>query len=302
MAAVRGRKRTEDSTPNRARDIQRAFRARRAAHLESLEDRINELEEENNYFRAMLNLPAAQRPQLGKGPTGRGLAKSRSRITVDSYGKMHDTPTPPGSEAPSTPPLECPIPLPSGHHDPYQDDLSTPTAPGSVGTHLNHSFVFPQDKMIDQYGFEHMSRSNSIDLSMGGLPSDFEAVSLDASMDPNHMHPGMFPECAQWAPVGPPPSIAIQSPDLQSASMNRAFSFTQQSAAISTQPRPMQGHHMRPTQGHRRSHTEPQSLGSVIAGFNPGHRPCSSENLVASGSPSPPPLPIRTPYQVPVYQ
>ncbi|KZT42172.1 hypothetical protein SISSUDRAFT_980512, partial [Sistotremastrum suecicum HHB10207 ss-3] len=68
---TRGRRRTEDQTPNRARDVQRAFRARRAAHLESLEERIAELEQENGRLREMCGLPPASRPALGKGPTGR---------------------------------------------------------------------------------------------------------------------------------------------------------------------------------------------------------------------------------------
>lgn len=78
---------------------QRAFRARRAAHLEvctafnfisnivtslfisshlyfqALEQRVAELEEENNTLRVALNLPPANRPPLGKGPTGKDKPK-----------------------------------------------------------------------------------------------------------------------------------------------------------------------------------------------------------------------------------
>lgn len=35
MSSKRGRKRNDNLPPNRARDVQRAFRARRAAHLEA---------------------------------------------------------------------------------------------------------------------------------------------------------------------------------------------------------------------------------------------------------------------------
>ncbi|KAH9936046.1 hypothetical protein B0H21DRAFT_758734 [Amylocystis lapponica] len=76
MSSKRGRKRNDTLPPNRARDVQRAFRARRAAHLEALEHRVAELEEENNYLRTTLNLPPANRPPLGKGPTGKDKPKS----------------------------------------------------------------------------------------------------------------------------------------------------------------------------------------------------------------------------------
>ncbi|KAG6373420.1 hypothetical protein JVT61DRAFT_6569 [Boletus reticuloceps] len=76
MSSKRGRKRNDNLPPNRARDVQRAFRARRAAHLQALELRVSELEEENNHLRAALNLPPASRPALGKGPTGKDKPKS----------------------------------------------------------------------------------------------------------------------------------------------------------------------------------------------------------------------------------
>ncbi|KAF9017130.1 hypothetical protein BDZ89DRAFT_891809, partial [Hymenopellis radicata] len=67
----RGRKRNDNLPPSRARDVQRAFRARRTAHLQALEQRITELEEENNSLRQALNMGQVIRPPLGKGPTGR---------------------------------------------------------------------------------------------------------------------------------------------------------------------------------------------------------------------------------------
>ncbi|TRM59914.1 hypothetical protein BD626DRAFT_145520 [Schizophyllum amplum] len=75
--AKRGRKRNDNLPPNRARDAQRAFRARRAAHLQELEARMTELEEENNALRRALNLPPAYRPPLGSGPTGKNPPKPR---------------------------------------------------------------------------------------------------------------------------------------------------------------------------------------------------------------------------------
>ncbi|THV02845.1 hypothetical protein K435DRAFT_962814 [Dendrothele bispora CBS 962.96] len=76
MSSKRGRKRNDNLPPNRARDVQRAFRARRAAHLQALEQRVAELEEENNCLRQALSLPLANRPPLGKGPTGKDKPKA----------------------------------------------------------------------------------------------------------------------------------------------------------------------------------------------------------------------------------
>ncbi|KAF8265515.1 hypothetical protein EI94DRAFT_1588564 [Lactarius quietus] len=78
MSSKRGRKRNDNLPPNRARDVQRAFRARRASHLQALEQRVAELEEENGNLRSALNLPPSNRLPLGKGPTGKEKAKPPS--------------------------------------------------------------------------------------------------------------------------------------------------------------------------------------------------------------------------------
>jgi hypothetical protein len=95
MSSKRGRKRDDNLPPNLARNNQRAFRARRAAHLEvlmriswvssffllghhlqALQQRISEVEEENSRLRQALNLPPASRLPMGRGPTGRDKPKS----------------------------------------------------------------------------------------------------------------------------------------------------------------------------------------------------------------------------------
>ncbi|KAJ7830208.1 hypothetical protein B0H13DRAFT_1565356, partial [Mycena leptocephala] len=76
MSSKRGRKRDDNLPPNLARNNQRAFRARRAAHLEALQQRISEVEEENARLRQTLNLPPASRLPMGRGPTGRDKPKS----------------------------------------------------------------------------------------------------------------------------------------------------------------------------------------------------------------------------------
>ncbi|KAG6839636.1 hypothetical protein C0991_000628 [Blastosporella zonata] len=75
MSSKRGRKRNDNLPPNRARDVQRAFRARRTAHLVALEQSVSELEEENAKLRNMVGWPPDDRPSLGKGPTGRDKPK-----------------------------------------------------------------------------------------------------------------------------------------------------------------------------------------------------------------------------------
>ncbi|KAJ7746616.1 hypothetical protein B0H16DRAFT_1692649 [Mycena metata] len=104
MSSKRGRKRNDNLPPNRARDVQRAFRARRAAHLQALEQRVAELEEENSCFRQALNLPQANRPLLGKGPTGKDKPKtdyenhhplhSSRESSTDSPGSMRESESP----------------------------------------------------------------------------------------------------------------------------------------------------------------------------------------------------------------
>ncbi|KAF8274754.1 hypothetical protein EI94DRAFT_1794060 [Lactarius quietus] len=102
MSSKRGRKRNDNLPPNRARDVQRAFRARRAAHLDALEQRVAELEEENGNLRAALNLPPANRLPLGKGPTGKDKPKAppappaRPATALDAVsreGSSADSPT-----------------------------------------------------------------------------------------------------------------------------------------------------------------------------------------------------------------
>ncbi|KAF7327442.1 DNA helicase [Mycena kentingensis (nom. inval.)] len=103
MSSKRGRKRNDNLPPNRARDVQRAFRARRAAHLVALEERVAELEEENSCLRQALHLPQAIRVPLGKGPTGKDKPKpfdptvasgtSPLQILLSSRESSTDSPT-----------------------------------------------------------------------------------------------------------------------------------------------------------------------------------------------------------------
>lgn len=110
-ASKRGRKRNDNLPPNRARDVQRAFRARRAAHLYDLESRVEILETENYRLRQMLSLPPSDRQPLGRGPTGRDPGKLMPKIgdgsmpmsgSPDHYSDR-STPSPSGSSGVSHP-------------------------------------------------------------------------------------------------------------------------------------------------------------------------------------------------------
>ncbi|KAG6862005.1 hypothetical protein C0995_008192 [Termitomyces sp. Mi166 len=101
MTSKRGRKRNDNLPPNRARDVQRAFRARRAAHLLALEQRVGELHEENARLRKMVGWPPDDRPPLGRGPTGKDkpqLIDSGGGSYAIDFFSSHD-----GSESDSSP-------------------------------------------------------------------------------------------------------------------------------------------------------------------------------------------------------
>ncbi|KAG6850687.1 hypothetical protein H0H93_009845 [Arthromyces matolae] len=110
MSSKRGRKRNDNLPPNRARDVQRAFRARRAAHLLALEQRVAELHEENATLREMVGWPPDDRPSLGKGPTGKDNPKLGARTygsqAIDFFnnGSESDSPSRTSSLSPSAPP------------------------------------------------------------------------------------------------------------------------------------------------------------------------------------------------------
>ncbi|KAG6832827.1 hypothetical protein H0H92_009446 [Tricholoma furcatifolium] len=109
MSSKRGRKRNDNLPPNRARDVQRAFRARRAAHLLALEERVSELEEENAKLRRMIGWAPDTRPPLGRGPTGKdrpkiGTSSGDGSYAIEffsSHGSESDSPSRTSSLSPS---------------------------------------------------------------------------------------------------------------------------------------------------------------------------------------------------------
>jgi len=158
MSSKRGRKRNDNLPPNRARDVQRAFRARRAAHLQALEERVSELEEENSCLRQALNLPQANRPPLGKGPTGkdkpksfdnhgRPLTSSRDSSSADSPGSMRGDSLSPVLISATLPPRAAVQEIENGTGPWGQTIVMTeevpqyrlPSPPRGLGDHSAHS-------------------------------------------------------------------------------------------------------------------------------------------------------------------
>lgn len=158
MSSKRGRKRNDNLPPNRARDVQRAFRARRAAHLQALELRVSELEEENNCLRAALNLPAANRPSLGKGPTGKDKSKSLETTPVAAQSNS-------SKSRESSPVAESPSPGRSESASPSVVSGNLRTPPVMDG-HWEESFM-----MSDQQSQgSHVSSSSSASYSLRPVP------------------------------------------------------------------------------------------------------------------------------------
>ncbi|KAG8768759.1 hypothetical protein FRC12_005392 [Ceratobasidium sp. 428] len=146
-ASKRGRKRNDNLPPNRARDVQRAFRARRTAHLQELEYRVEVLETENYRLRQMLSLPPSDRQPLGRGPTGRDPGKLLPKAGPDAVGLSgsppdhysdRSTPSPSSSHIshhPSWSNMQTPNWTPGGDHymppSAVGDDQVSRTSSGS---------------------------------------------------------------------------------------------------------------------------------------------------------------------------
>lgn len=134
----RGRRRDDSLPYNRARDVQRAFRARRAQHLSNLEQRVQDLEEENAHLREALRLPPSDRPPIGTGPTGRGrLLKPTTGESQSSSGTVPDHESPPIAASTSTstsepsPPPSPSVPVSANGNWMAIDSYSRPNVPST---------------------------------------------------------------------------------------------------------------------------------------------------------------------------
>ncbi|CAE6516017.1 unnamed protein product [Rhizoctonia solani] len=170
-ASKRGRKRNDNLPPNRARDVQRAFRARRAAHLQDLESRVEILETENYRLRQMLSLPPSDRQPLGRGPTGRDPGKLMPKMgdmslhqgPPDHYSDR-STPSPSGSISHSHTPYP-PQTWPPSDHYLTEDPISRTPSSGS-------NSPYPHAVNYDYASQRLPSMAHPRDgLMMGGSPS-----------------------------------------------------------------------------------------------------------------------------------
>jgi hypothetical protein len=75
--------------PTRSRNFRFDFKF----YYQALEQRVADLEEENTALRAALNLPAANRPSLGKGPTGKDKVKPNYNTRSSSGGAIPSLPS-----------------------------------------------------------------------------------------------------------------------------------------------------------------------------------------------------------------
>ncbi|KAH7884671.1 hypothetical protein F5I97DRAFT_1485732 [Phlebopus sp. FC_14] len=277
MSSKRGRKRNDNLPPNRARDVQRAFRARRAAHLQALELRVSELEEENNCLRAALNLPPANRPALGKGPTGKDRPKSLdpAPLTNPASSKSRD----------SSPMAESPSPRRSESTSPSLMSGAMRTPPIMEASHWEEGFVMNEQ----QSSAPHLSPASSVAYNIRPLPASVPQKSPQQFTFSNPMPPR--PLVANNVPAHSLQSSYAHTADRPLASGYNDMSYllcdvreaphysyhyqqppfstentmTSQSSQVpvhSQQPHAAQRTHLSQTMPfqQRRSHTEPQNF------------------------------------------
>ncbi|SGY82972.1 BQ5605_C009g05609 [Microbotryum silenes-dioicae] len=94
MSSKRGRKQDDTLQPSRARDVQRAFRARRAEHLSALEDKVRTLQQENAelqrelaYYKGETNCPVPS-TLTSQDATAAGASTSARSATTESAGSL----------------------------------------------------------------------------------------------------------------------------------------------------------------------------------------------------------------------
>jgi len=209
MSSKRGRKVNKDLPPSRARDVQRAFRARRAAHLEALEDRVAVLEQENTLLRSALSLPPSDRPPLGRGPTGK--EKPRSLFEPD-----HPEPQLVNSLRRAS---VSTISTEASAVSKIQSPISSSTTPYVHGDQSMQSFAFPQ-------------WDNALMIHEDIMDSDSSPPAEGHPPPPLKLSPIAFPT-HQPLPLRATDTNGVVSPD---SVHSRSNSYSQSSSASSTGP------------------------------------------------------------------
>ncbi|KAH7911349.1 hypothetical protein BJ138DRAFT_1085771 [Hygrophoropsis aurantiaca] len=274
MSSKRGRKRNDNLPPNRARDVQRAFRARRAAHLQALELRVTELEEENNCLRAALNLPPASRPTLGKGPTGKDKPKSLDHEPTSQSSKSRDSslaaesPSPRRSESVSpgliTSNIRTSPMIESGNwEESFIMNDQQPRGSHVSSTSSNPYNLRPIPPVIPQKSPQQFTFSNQIpSASRSVMPSNVQGHPLQSSYSHSTDRPtGTGYNDMNYLLC----DVADSSPQYQYQYHPSAFATEHSVSSHSQTPVHSQGHTpQRPPPGlpyhQRRSATDPQSF------------------------------------------
>ncbi|KAG8906323.1 hypothetical protein FRB99_007103 [Tulasnella sp. 403] len=209
----RGRRRDDSLPYNRARDVQRAFRARRAAHLENLEHRVQELEEENAQLREALCLDPSERAPLGKGPTGRGkIITGRSGSARPAQAPRYDDEQSPiiasnmSATTGDSPAPPSPVASVVGHgswnlSDPSRPKFSPTTHPDGAAFDMDYTTA-----TADNSSYSPSSRDAYFASKSHGSPV---LITLPNPRNASHSPP-QFDSSRPTTSCGPSPTVPIQ--------------------------------------------------------------------------------------------
>lgn len=246
--------------------------------VKSLEQRVAELEEENDGLRAALNLPPVNRPPLGRGPTGKDKVKpfgSRTRSLDGPSTGLEE-----GSQSPQT-----------SSSSPHSTSLTmSSVTPGEAQdvSSWEQSLSMPQDDYMDRdrvhssappTSTSHASTSSAFSSDSQGYRFDYNSR---ASL-PNALY--LSPNPASYAHSSDRPStssstlsrdnpFSYNSPALQSThgSSNHMRGLPSPPSGVSHHLDGSLGESMSPqaqgmTYGLRRSLTEPQTFNTFVDNF-----------------------------------
>ena len=271
-------------------------------HAQALEMRVTELEEENTCLRAALNLPPANRPPLGKGPTGKDKPKTLDNPSLSQPASksrdsspIADSPSPQRSESTSPPlmgasSLRTPPIMQGSQWDEgfvMNDQQSTPhlsSAPSSVAYNLRplpptsdpqkspHQFTFSSTTSRPVIASNSMPSSyqHTTDRPMASGYNDMNYLLCDVR-DNTHPH---YPYHYQPSPFSGESSLPAQSPQVPVHSQTSPTAPRPSlPPALSFQP--------------RRSHHEPPSFRPLVSDLHlPSPTPHHSARLTSPSSPA----------------
>ena len=266
-------------------------------HLQALEMRVSELEEENSCLRAALNLPPANRAPLGKGPTGKDKPKSLDNQPLTQPASksgdsspIADSPSPRRSQSTSPPLMGASLrtpPMMDNHWDEgfmMNEQQSTPhisstpaynlrpLPPTSVPQKSPHQFTFSGSTSRSVMPNSSISSSyqHTTDRPMASGYNDMNYLLCDVRDNPSTHYSYHY----QQSPFSGESSLPAQSPQVPVHSQSSpTTSRPSLPPAISFQP--------------RRSHHEPTSFRPLASDLHlPSPVPHHSARLTSPSSPA----------------